>query len=54
VAMLVGPKQKTQAAWSRVHFGKFSKESSYFEEENYEVIKIFGGFRKIFSFFFLK
>jgi hypothetical protein len=52
--MSVCRKQKTQAAWSKVHFGKISKESSYFEEENYEVLKIFGGFRQISSFFFLK
>jgi hypothetical protein len=31
-------------------FGKFRKKSSHFEEESYEIAKIFGGFREISSF----
>jgi hypothetical protein len=33
---------------------KNSKNSSYFEEENYEIIKIFGGFGQISRFGFFK
>jgi hypothetical protein len=29
--------------WSRELFEKSPKKSSYFHEENYEIIKIFGG-----------
>jgi hypothetical protein len=33
---------------------KFDKKSSLFDEESYEIVKIFGGFGQIFSFHFFE
>jgi hypothetical protein len=33
----------TQATWSEEPCGKFTKRSPHFEEESYEITKMFGG-----------
>jgi hypothetical protein len=48
-------KPKYQGLWSRELFLKiFQKKSPHLYEENYEIIKIFGGFGQIFNFLLVK
>jgi hypothetical protein len=44
----------SQATWSRENFGKIPKNLPQFQEESYDITRIFGGFGRISTVLLLK